>query len=297
MNKWLRGSIPALVTPLEEDGSLDERSFRKLISRALASGCRGVMILGSCGEGVVVDQKTFDHAVEAGRDESRNKGILVVSTGAVSVQRVKENICSAKQHGADAVLNIPPMYFDETQQAMKEYFIRLAEISELPTMIYNIPSITKNNMETMTLIDLADHENIVGLKDSSGNQITFQTVVQETKDKDFSVFVGRAPLICASLQMGAAGSMSPLPNLDPELELNIHRYLNAGEYQKAIDLQIKAAKITSLFSYKNMSINVNLKGLLWTLGICGPYTAGFDPVLSKEEGELLKQRYMKIIQA
>lgn len=297
MKKWLRGSIPALVTPLEEDGGLDEKSFRRLISRALSSGCRGVMILGSCGEGVVVDQKTFDHAVEAARDESRDKGILIVSTGAASVQRVKENIRSAKQHGADAVLNIPPMYFDETQQAMKEYFLRLAEFSELPTMIYNIPSVTKNNMEAQTLIDLSGHDNIVGLKDSSGNHITFQRVVQETKDREFSVFVGRAPLICASMQTGAAGSMSPIPNLDPDLDLNIHRYLNAGETQKAIDLQIKVAKITSLFSYKNMSINVNLKGLLCALGLCKPYTAGFDPVLSEDEGELLKQRYLEIIQA
>lgn len=297
MKEWLKGSIPAMVTPLEEDGSLDEASFRKLISRALTAGCSGIMVLGSCGEGVSMDSHTFEHAVEIARDASEGRGILIVSTGAVSIQRVKENIRAAKRYNADAVLNIPPMYFDETQQAIREYFIRLAEYSPLPTMIYNIPSVTKNNVEPQTLIELSGHENIVGLKDSSGNHIAFQRVVQETKNRGFSVFVGRAPLICASLQMGAAGSMSPIPNLDPELDLQIHRFLQAGETQKAIDLQLKVAQITTLFAYKKMAINVNLKGLLWALGLCKPYTAGFDPVLSRDDAELLKQRYAEIINA
>ncbi|PNV59121.1 hypothetical protein C0033_25775 [Clostridium sp. chh4-2] len=296
MNKRLRGSIPAMITPLNEDGSLDEGSFRGLIKRALDSGCRGVMILGSCGEGVVVDRKTYEQAVETARDETLDKGILIVSTGAASVQTVKENIKTAGRHHADYVLNIPPMYFDETQEALKDYFVRLAEYSQLPTMIYNIPSVTKNNVGVQTLTDLSAHENIVGLKDSSGNHITFQRVVHETKENDFSVFVGRAPLICASLQMGAAGSMSPIPNLDPKLDLDIHRYLKEGKVQKAIDLQIRISKITGLFAYKNMSINVNLKGLLSALGFCRPYTAGFDPVLSENECMLLKEKYMEIIQ-
>lgn len=285
-----------MITPLNEDGSLDEGSFRGLIKRALDSGCRGVMILGSCGEGVVVDRKTYEQAVETARDETLDKGILIVSTGAASVQTVKENIKTASRHHADYVLNIPPMYFDETQEALKDYFVRLAEYSQLPTMIYNIPSVTKNNVGVQTLTDLSAHENIVGLKDSSGNHITFQRVVHETKENDFSVFVGRAPLICASLQMGAAGSMSPIPNLDPKLDLDIHRYLKEGKVQEAIDLQIRISKITGLFAYKNMSINVNLKGLLSALGFCRPYTAGFDPVLSENECMLLKEKYMEIIQ-
>ena len=285
-----------MITPLNEDGSLDEGSFRGLIKRALDSGCRGVMILGSCGEGVVVDRKTYEQAVETARDETLDKGILIVSTGAASVQTVKENIKTACRHHADYVLNIPPMYFDETQEALKDYFLRLAEYSQLPTMIYNIPSVTKNNVGVQTLTDLSAHENIVGLKDSSGNHITFQRVVHETKENDFSVFVGRAPLICASLQMGAAGSMSPIPNLDPKLDLDIYRHLKEGNVQKAIDLQIRISKITGLFAYKNMSINVNLKGLMSALGFCRPYTAGFDPVLSENECMLLKGKYMEIIQ-
>lgn len=296
MNNRLNGSIPAMITPLNEDGSLDEKSFRRLIKRALDSGCRGVMILGSCGEGVVVERKTYEQAAEAARDETKERGILIVSTGAASVQTVKENIETACRYHADCVLNIPPMYFDETQEAMGDYFLRLAEYSKLPTMIYNIPSITRNNVGVQTLISLSTHENIVGMKDSSGNHIAFQRVVHETKDNDFSVFVGRAPLICASLQMGAAGSMSPVPNLDPGLDLDIYRYLKEGETQKAIDLQIKISKITGLFSYKNMSINVNLKGLMSAMGLCRPYTAGFDPVLSEDECRLLKEKYMAIIQ-
>lgn len=296
MNERLRGSIPAMITPLKEDGSLDENSYRQLIKRALDSGCRGVMILGSCGEGVVVERKTFEQAVETARDETKDRGLLIVSTGAASVQRVKDNIKTACRHHADFVLNIPPMYFDETQEAMADYFVRLAEYSELPTMIYNIPSITRNNVGVQTLVELSTHENVVGMKDSSGNHITFQRVVHETKGQDFSVFVGRAPLICASLQMGAAGSMSPIPNLNPMLDLDIYRHLEQGETQKAIDLQMKISKITGLFSYKNMSINVNLKGLLSALGFCRPYTAGFDPVLSEHECMLLKERYMEIVQ-
>jgi dihydrodipicolinate synthase/N-acetylneuraminate lyase len=292
-NNWLRGSIPALVTPLMEDGSLDENSFCSLIVRALSSGCQGVMILGSCGEGATVDRKTFEHAVAAAREVCEGRGLLIVSTGAISVDRVKENIRCAKKWNADAVLNIPPMYFDETQKALKDYFLRLAEFSPIPTMIYNIPSVTKNNVEASTLIELGRHENIVGMKDSSGSQIALQQVVQEMRREGFSVFVGRAPLICSSIQMGAAGSMTPIPNLDPSLELDIHRFLETGQVQKAIDLQMRVAKITTLFGYKKMPINVNLKGLMWALGLCEPYTAGFDPVLQEQEAQILKERYEK----
>ena len=92
-NNWLRGSIPALVTPLMEDGSLDENSFCSLIVRALSSGCQGVMILGSCGEGATVDRKTFEHAVAAAREVCEGRGLLIVSTGAISVDRVLKGAC------------------------------------------------------------------------------------------------------------------------------------------------------------------------------------------------------------
>lgn len=294
ISSQLKGSIPALVTPLTEDGSLDEKCFCSLIDRALSSGCEGVMILGSCGEGATVDRRTFEQAVAAAGETCEGRGLLIVSTGSVSVDRVKENIRCAEKWRADAVLNIPPMYFDETQQTIKEYFLRLAEFASVPTMIYNIPSVTKNRVEPSTLTELGAHENIAGMKDSSGDQIALQRVVQEMREEDFKVFVGRAPLICASLQTGAAGSMTPIPNLDPSLDLDIHRFLEAGQVQRAIDLQMKVAKITALFGYKRMPINVNLKGMMWGLGLCEPYTAGFDPVLEEEEARLLSEKYKEI---
>src|SRR5690625_3802688 len=187
-NHELKGLIPAIVTPLNKNGDIDTDSQKKLIDNVMNSGCTGVMILGTVGEGLDVDRKTYKNTIINAVKAVDQRGLVIAGTGNVLYEDIEENIKIAADAGADIELNIPPFYHKLPQKIIYDFFMRLAEDSELPIMIYNMPELTKNNIDLNTVEKLKKHKNIVGIKDSSGNLIYFQQLVSNMKSDEFSVF-------------------------------------------------------------------------------------------------------------
>ena len=295
ITKKLHGVIPAVATPLKKTGDLDILAYCKLIRRIIDAGCNGIMILGTVGEGIVLDHKNYALAIETAVKEVNNMCPIIVGTGGSPVKSVYKNIEVSYRLGADAILNVPPFYYPLPQCAIEDFYIQLANKSKLPVMIYNIPALTKNRASVETVTKLSKEENIIGIKDSSGDFVYFQEILAKAQSGKFKVFQGRAPFVLASILSGADGSMCPIPNVAPELELEIHKYVKEGNIKQAQKNQNKIIEIVKLFGYVSNPISMNLKGLMSGLNICERYTAESIPTLSEEKIKEFTDTYNKII--
>lgn len=154
----------------------------------------------------------------------------------ILVKAIKKNNKQAAKLGASAALVVPPFYYNQNQEAMIDCFKDLAQEGSLPIFIYNIPMTSKIYLEPDTVRVLSKEQGIIGIKDSSGNFNNFQTIVGLQSDK-FVVFQGMAPLVCASLILGARGSITPVPNVAPKLEIALHKAVKQKDIIKAKELQ------------------------------------------------------------
>ena len=291
----LHGVIPAVATPLKKTGDIDILAYRKLIRRIIDTGCNGIMILGTAGEGVALDYKNYTLAIETAVEEVNNMCPVIVGAGGSPVEAVYENIEASYRLGADAILNVPPFYYPLPQYAIEDFYMQLANKSKLPVMIYNIPALTKNRVSVETVTKLSKEKNIIGIKDSSGDFVFFQEILAKAQSDKFKVFQGRAPFILASMLLGADGSMCPIPNIAPELELEIHKYMKEGNIKQAQKNQNKIIEIVKLFGYVSNPISMNLKGLMSGLNICEKYTGESIPVLPEEKIKEFTDIYNNII--
>lgn len=289
----IQGMIPALVTPLTEDRSLDEKAFCKLLDRVFDHGGNGAMVLGTAGEGTDVDKKTYERTIYTAVEAARGRGCIICGISTSEYSSVLDNARMASSAGATAVLCTPPFYHKMSQDSVEAFFTRLCDESPLPVMIYNMPACTQYNVEFESAEKLFEHPNLIGIKDSSGNMIHFQKLLR-LKEKGCKVFMGRAPLILCALLLGATGSMTPIPNLAPELEAALHCAVHEGDIQNAKMWQSRIIDIVRLFSYTPNPISSNLKALMSGEGLCEPYTAGFIPTLSDEQAGKLHQLFCDV---
>jgi len=291
----LKGMIPAIVTPLNENKTLDKEGYKKVIDYAMNNGCSGVMTLGTIGEGTDVNRDTYFDTVRTSVEIMNGSGAVIVGTGSSDYEKIMNNIDVVFDAGADAVLNVPPFYHKLSQEMIYNFFNRLADDSKLPIMIYNLPDITKNNVDLEVVIRLKDHENIVGIKDSSGNLTYFQQLVCQCKSNDFEVFMGRAPLTMLAILLGASGTMTPIPNLNPELEVSIYRHVEDGNIEQAKKTMIKIQEIVNLYSSFSIPISSTIKGIMSRKGLCKKFSAGFIPTMSDAQIDVMYQQYLNII--
>ncbi|MDD4569415.1 MAG: dihydrodipicolinate synthase family protein [Tepidanaerobacteraceae bacterium] len=258
----LKGMIPAIVTPLNEERKLDKESYKKIIDNAMNHNCTGVMILGTIGEGTDVDRNTYFEAIKSSVEIMNGRGLVVTATSSSLYENIIENINIAADAGADVVLNVTPFYHKLSQEVIYDFYMHLADDSKLPVMIYDMPDVTKNNVDINTIAKLSTHENIVGIKDSSGNITYFQQLVCNFKSDKFSVFMGRAPLALCALFLGASGTMTPMSNLNPELEASLYKFLKEGEIELAKKNIMKIQEIVRLYASIPNPISSAVKGIM-----------------------------------
>lgn len=270
----LSGRIPAVVTPLKSDHTLDDIAFEKLIEKIMASHAQGVMVLGSCGEGPLFSTETIKEVVACATKAVGPNGIVVAGSTALTRREVLINCEAAKEAGAYATLNIAPFYFSPTPYDYYQHFFWLAEHSPLPIMIYNMPSVTQTAVPFDVVKELSRHPNVVGMKDSSGNFTYFQKLAACFRDDpQFSLFMGKGTLIAPALCCGAAGTMTPLSNLYPEMEETVYQAIQHGDLKQAFEVQDKIVKVLEILNAGRDSLGSVMKGIL-SLGqkdpLCSP---------------------------
>lgn len=291
----LQGIIPAIVTPLTQYGNLDTDALERIIHRIMAHGGHGVMVLGTTGEGPLHKRKVALDMIENAVRLVGKEGIVVAGTTAVTFDQSIYLADAAYEAGAAAILNIPPFYFNLDEEETVRYYYRYADRSRIPVMIYHMPDVSRHMTGLRTIQMLARHENIVGIKDSSGNFPFFQGLAAAfEKDQNFAVFMGKALLIYSGLAVGARGTMTPAGNLIPEMEQAIYRLFHQGRLEEARTVQDKVFRIFKRLSENGKDLGTNIKGILAVQGTAENYTPDYMKPLEREESGKLYE-YMKMV--
>lgn len=268
MPKSIHGVLPPVPTVFDADGNFNEGAQRANFARWLETGLHGFVILGSNGEYTLLGPEEKIRVLELAREMIPSDRIMVAGTGAESTRAALELTQRAAAIGADAALVVPPHYYRNQMNAAAwtRHFRALADASPIPILIYNVPALTTLDMDAGTILELAQHPNIKGLKDSSANVSKMGEIVRFAPP-DFAVMVGTGSAILPALSVGAKGVIPALGNIAPRECVAIYDAFRAGAMDTARTIQLRVIR-------PNNAVTVKwgvpgLKAALDTLGYYG----------------------------
>lgn len=269
----IKGIIPPAVTPLKGNDELDREGAERLIEHMIAGGVHALFLLGTTGESQSLSYRLrYEYVKEACRQTDGRVPVLV----GVSDTSLEESVRLARhaaECGAVGVVATAPYYFAPSQSDLVGYYTALADALPLPLYLYNMPSHVKVFLETPTVLKLADHKNIAGLKDSSANMTYFQTLLHHLGERDdFALYMGPEELTGEAVLSGADGGVNGGANMFPQLYVAMYDAAMAGDTAKMKELQQRIMRISTTV-YTVGSYLQGLKGALSLLGLCDGYIA------------------------
>ena len=282
-----RGIVVPVVTPINENGELNEQAYRGLVDYLADNGIHGVFPFGTTGEFYAYDLGFYTHLLEVTKDAVHGRMQIyaganhITTRGAVRIAREVEKI-----GGIDALSVLTPMFVSQTQEEVCTYYQEIAAETGLPIIIYNNKPKTNVTVEPATIVRLAAISNIVAVKDSTGDMTNAEEYIRLTRGMDFSVMMGRDTLILAGLHYGASGAIASCANVAPRIAVDIYEKFQQKDYQGALDAQFK---LSALRIATNMgSFPVTLKEALKLIGHdCGDCV---EPILPLHEDQREKLR-------
>jgi len=282
-----QGIIPAMVTPLKGDGTINEDGLRSFIEFLIQGGSHGLFVVGTTGEfyGLTPEEKKRLFTITV--DQTRGRVPVYAGTGAITTRETIFLTRLAEEAGVDAVSVLTPMFISPSQKELSEHYEAIAKSTSLPVLLYNNPPKTGVNLSAAMVAKLAEVPNIVGIKDSSGDFTLTAEYIRLTRGKDFQVLLGRDTLIYAGLCYGAAGSIAACANVAPRLTADIYDRYIAGDLAGALDAQFRLAPLRIAFNLG--SFPTVIKESLELLGIdAGGCMAPVGPMSPEERAQLRK---------
>jgi 4-hydroxy-tetrahydrodipicolinate synthase len=264
----IKGSIVAIVTPMFEDGSLDRDSLRKLLDWHIAEGTDAVVIVGTTGESATVSPDEHCELVKLAVDHVAKRIPVIAGTGGNSTVEAIALTRHAKEVGADASLQVVPYYNRPTQEGMYRHFRAIAEAVDLPIILYNVPGRTVADMSNETIARLAPIDNIVGVKDATGNLARGIELLRMV-DKSFGVYSGDDATAMALMFCGGAGNISVTANVAPRAMHELCVAAMAGDIARAIEINNRVLDL-----HGKLFIEPNPVPVKWALAEMGKMPAG-----------------------
>jgi len=226
------GTYTALITPFKGDESVDEEALRKLVDAQIEGGVAGLVPVGTTGESPTVTHEENIRIIEIVVDEANGRVPVIAGTGSNSTAEAIQMTRQAKEVGASASLQVAPYYNKPSQEGFYRHFTAIADGVDLPMVVYNIPGRTGKNIETDTLMRLAEHPNIVAVKEASGS-IPQVMDVASRKPEDFDLLSGDDNLAFPMIALGGSGIISVASNAAPGLISKLVKLARDGKLEKA----------------------------------------------------------------
>ena len=263
----ITGSIPAMVTPMLEDGSVDYASLRKLIDWHIAEGTDCIGVVGTTGESPTVNVEEHREIIRVSVEQAKGRVPIMAGCGANSTAEAIELAKFARSVGADCQLQVVPYYNKPTQEGLYQHFKAIAEaVPDLPVILYNVPGRSVADMLHETVLRLAQVPGIVGIKEATGNIERAQWLIRDLP-KEFAVYSGDDPSAVALMLCGGRGNVSVTANVAPRLMHELCVAAMAGHVQKAMEIQFKLMPM-----HKNLFVEANPSPVKWAMarmGLCG----------------------------
>jgi 4-hydroxy-tetrahydrodipicolinate synthase len=270
--KTISGSMPAIVTPMHEDGSLDYASLRSLLDWHVAEGSDGIVIVGTSGESPTVSVQEHCELIRVAVEHIAGRIPVIAGTGGNSTIEAIELTEFAKKVGADASLQVVPYYNKPTQEGMYAHFKKIAESVDLPVILYNVPGRTVADLAGDTVVRLAGVPGIIAIKDATGSLERGTLLMADLKRAghgDFSVFSGDDLTAAMLMLMGGKGNISVTANVAPRLMHALCVAAMSDDVKKTREIQYQLLAV-----HKAMFTEANPIPVKWALHEMGKITAG-----------------------
>ena len=266
-NTVFRGAATAIVTPLNKDG-IDYEQFARLIEWQIAEGIDAIVAVGTTGEGSTLTDKEHKDAIKFCVEQVRGRVPVIAGTGSNDTQYAIDLTLYACEVGADAMLLVTPYYNKATQKGMIESFKAVADVSTKPCILYNVPSRTGCNLTPASVAVLAEHPNIVAIKEASGNISQIAEIAALAGDK-IDIYSGNDDQIVPILSLGGIGVISVLSNVMPKATSDMCKKFFDGDIAGARKLQLDLLPlVNALFCEVNP---IPVKAAVSAMGYCENY--------------------------
>jgi 4-hydroxy-2-oxoglutarate aldolase len=262
----LGGVFAATVTPFDANGMLDRDAARRNVRALLDAGLNGVLLAGSTGEAALLDQTERDGLLQAVRDEVPSSRFLLMGAGAESTRQTIARAKHAATLGADAVLIVGPHYFTSLMSpaAQKAHYLAVADASPCPVVLYSVPAFMHYHLDPDVVCELASHENIIGIKDSSGNA-EWRNGYLRARSAAFAVMTGHAPSLTQALGDGCAGAVLAAACIAPRLAVSVAQAVSLGHPEDGAEAQAGlkriATEIAAVYGVPGLKAGVDAAGM------------------------------------
>ena len=251
-NTIFKGMATAIVTPMNEQG-IDYEALGRFIDFQIEQGINALVVMGTTGENATIEHDEQTKVIKFVVDQVAKRVPVIAGTGTNNTEHVLTNTRNACAAGADAVLVVTPYYNKATQNGLYKHFTAVADASTVPVILYNVPGRTGCNLQPKTVARLADHPNIVAIKEAAGNMAQAVELFALCGDK-LDIYSGEDALTVPMMAMGGSGAISVLSNVVPKGAVEMSDAALRGDFETAAKLQCKFLPlINALFSEVNPS--------------------------------------------
>ncbi|HKU45961.1 MAG TPA: 4-hydroxy-tetrahydrodipicolinate synthase [Burkholderiales bacterium] len=264
----ITGSLVAIVTPMHEDGRLDLARFKQLIDWHVSEGTDGIVVVGTTGESPTVNFDEHKELIRIAVQHSRGRIPIIAGTGGNSTAEAIELTESAKKNCATACLSVVPYYNKPTQEGLYRHFSKIAESVDLPLILYNVPGRTVADLQTDTVLRLAEVPGIIGIKEATAN-IERNTDLIRRAPRNFAVYSGDDATCLALILMGGHGVISVTANVAPKAMHQMCAAALVGDVKKARELNFKLFPL-----HQKLFVEANPIPVKWAMAEMGLIEGG-----------------------
>ena len=262
------GVLPAIITPFKRNPAmdLDVQGLSQNIGFLLSCGVHGIVPCGSTGESATLTFAEHEKVMKVTVEKVNGRIPVLAGTGSNNTEEAVRLTKAAQDIGADGALVISPYYNKPNRQGLIKHYTKLADL-DIPVVIYNVPGRTGQNLEPDLIAELAQHPNIVGVKEASGNVGQISRIIEETQDEDFAVISGDDNITLPIMALGGAGVISVAANVDPLRMVGMYEAMKECNLQKALVLHFALSPL-----FRSMFIDTNpipVKKAVELLGMAG----------------------------
>lgn len=290
---FIKGIIPPILTPIDSDEKIDEAKLRKQVNRVIDGGVHGILAFGSNGEFYVIEEDDYERGLKIMIDEAKGRVPVYLGIGAIGTRKCIRLAKMGRDAGVNGVSVLQPMFLKPSERELRRHFVAIANaVPELPMLLYNNPGRTGYGIGLSLVSELAHGlENIVGMKDSSGDMTLTAEFIRMNRDVDFKVFGGKDTLIYAAMAHGAAGAVATNANMFTELVCSIYEKYVAGDIKGSLEAQFRLNPVRMSMDKATFPVSTKDMSNLMGMDVGEP----FLPTLPSEDGtvELMRNEMKK----
>ena len=268
----IKGIIVPILTPMNEDESINHEELVRQIERLIDAGVHGIFVFGTNGEGYILSEEEKAAVLKTTVDAVHGRVPVYAGTGCISTRDTIRQSLKAQELRADALSTIPPSFAAPSQDELIRHYETVAQAVDLPIILYNIPARTGNALAPATVRKLAEVDNIVGAKDSSGNFDNLLQYIEKTRggNKPFAILSGNDSLILWTLLAGGAGGIAGCANVFPHTMVRIYDAFMAGDFAEARRAQDSIRPFRDCFKFGNPNtiVKMAVQELGYPVGRC-----------------------------